>query len=314
MNLDNFLNKTLKEGVLNEMGGAAMSSDRIAKEHIQPTIQKYQEMVLTHIPHRKFIVLGSAGKKPTSGDIDLGFDTDLTIDEVAEKLDDLNIVYKTGKGFGQIWTGFEQYDAEGKPVLDDDGRHKTVQIDLMFGDPDWLEFAYWAPSSEETEYSAHHAKALLAAIIRFAEELALEDGSIQTHVINWGNGIWTKKRVKYVETKGKYKGQEREKQIKSDAPVVTTPQGVADFLTKATGKEWKVSELKRPFEDLWKKAASVFDAKTMVHIAEYVKPAILSRNTKTNPDGYKLPKVVSDMLPEDVSIDTSIIKRLSEEL
>lgn len=311
MNLDQLIEVTL-----NEMGGAAMTADRINKEHIAPTLERYKREVLTHIPHRSTQILGSGGKKPTSGDIDLGFDTDLSIDEVAAKLEDLGVMHKVGKGFDQIWTGFTQYDEEGKPVIDP-VKHtpKIVQIDLMFGDPDWLSFANWSPSMEETEFSAHHRSALLAAIIRYAEELALEDGSIQTHVINWGSGIWTKKRVKYVATKGKYKGQEREKQIKSEAPVITTPKGVAEFLTKATGKKWTVGDMKQPFEGLWKKAASVFDAKTMIEIAKYTGPAIDHRNGKQEVKTYIVPKVIKDLIGEEkVSINKSILSKLSEEL
>lgn len=310
MDLDKLINMTL-----NEMGGAAMTADRINKEHIAPTLERYKREVLTHIPHRSTQILGSGGKKPTSGDIDLGFDTDWTIDQVADKLEELGVMHKVGKGFDQIWTGFTQYDEEGNPVMDAQ-KHapKIVQIDLMFGDPDWLGLANWSPSMDETEFSAHHRSALLAAIIRYAEELALEDGSIQTHVINWGSGIWTKKRVKYVATKGKFKGQEREKQIKSEAPVITTPKGVAEFLTNATGKKWTVTDMKQPFEVLWKKAASVFDAKTMVDIAKYAGPAIDHRNGKQEVKTYIVPKVIKDLIGESVKINKSILGKLSEEL
>jgi len=304
-NLDSFLNKVLSSGVLNEMGGAAMSADRINKEYIKPTLDKYVQLVLNKIPHNKFVVLGSAGKKTTSGDIDLGFDTQLSMDEVSAKLEELGVMHKIGKGFDQIWTSFDQYDASGQIVTNEQGRPLTVQIDLMFGDPDWLEFAYWAPGSDETSYSAHHRSALLAAIIRYAEELALEDGSIQTHVINWGSGLWTKKRVEYVNKKG----EKAEKQIKSEQPVVTTPSGVADFLTRATGKKWTVGELKQPFEGLWKKTATAFDAKTMVSIAEYVKPAIEHRGA-----GYEVPDVVRQLVKEDVNISKSILKKLSRDM
>ena len=307
----------LVESVLNEMGGTAMTADRINREHIAPTLERYKKEVLTHIPHRGIQILGSGGKKPTSGDIDLAFDTDLSIDEVAAKLENLDVMYKVGKGFNQIWTGFTQYDEEGNPVMDME-KHtpKIVQIDLMFGDPDWLDFAYWSPSSEETEFTAHHRSALLAAIIRYAEELALEDGSIQTHVINWGSGLWTKKRIRYVATKGKYAGQEREKQEKSPEAVITTPKGVAEFLTHATGKKWTVGELKQPFEGLWKKAASVFDAKTMIDIAKYAGPAIDHRNGKSEVKNYIVPKVIKDLIDESkkIKIDKFILGRLSEEL
>ena len=302
-NFEQFLNNTL-----NEMGGAAMQSDRINKEHIHSTLKKYVEQVLTYIPHRGYQILGSAGKKPTSGDIDLGFDTDLTIDEVADKLDDLGVMYKVGKGFDQIWTGFPQYDENGEEVKDEDGRVKRAQIDLMFGDPDWLDFAYYSPGAEETEFSAHHAKVLLAATIRYAEEKALDDGSIQTHVINWSTGLWTKKRSKYISQRGKFKGQERERQIKSDKPVVTTPQGVADFLTMATGQKWSVSDMKQPFEFIWEKVVKSFDKQTLLRIAAYVRDALAPR------PGYDLPDIVAKLFNESLTLNSSLMRRLSEEL
>lgn len=266
------------------MGGVAMNCDRIKKEHIQPTFKKYINTVLNKIPHKgPDTILGSAGKKPTSGDIDVALDTTFTPLQVCTVLEDMGIAYKLGKGFDQIWTEFPQYDENG-PI------YKTVQVDLMFGKLEWLKFAYWAPNPEDTKFTAHHRSVLLAAIIRYAKELKLEDGGVQTYVINWGSGIWTKKRYEYINKKGEL----AEKQIKSDKPIFTKPEEVVDLLSESTGVKWELNDLMQPFEKLWEKAVTVFDNDTLYKIAEYVKPAIEHRG-----QDYIVPDVIEEILKKD---------------
>lgn len=295
MNLEKLIHKTL-----NEMGGEAMSADRIKKEHVKPTYDKYLQDVLSKIPHKKVSMLGSAGKKKDSGDIDLGFETDLTIEDISDKLDELGVIHKVGKGFDQIWTQFDQYDGDGNIVKDEEGRPLKVQIDLMLGKTDWLDFAYWAPSQEETDYTAHHAKVLIAAIVRFAEEKLLDDGSLQTHAISWNSGVWTKRRIKYVETnkRSKYYGKEREKQERSEMPVITTPESLAGFLTSATGTTWRVSDLKNTFEHIWAKAVQTFKPNTLRQIAKYVQPGIEARN-------FSVPDVIKKLNTKDESLESA---------
>lgn len=272
------------------MGGQAMNTERIRKECVLSTFNIFQESVLNHIDHDEVCILGSAGKKEDSGDIDVGIQTSLSINQVSEILTNLNVEHKIGKGFDQIWTKFYQFDADKNPVLGCDEQQLSVQIDLMFGNIHWLKFAYWAPAPEETEFTAHHRSALLAAIIRYAEELEIEPGITQTHVINWGTGLWTKKRIKYISERGKYKGQEREKQEKSKEPIITTPEDTVKFLNDSTGKDWTINDLISPFEKLWEKADSVFDNKKLELIAKYAGDAIKHRG----PD-YVVPRVISDL-------------------
>lgn len=273
-----------------------MTADRINKEHIEPTLKRYRRDVLTKIAHRSTQILGSGGKKPTSGDIDLGLDTDLKINELDERLNELGVMHKVSKGFNQIWTSFDQYDEAGNIVKDGSGRDKTVQIDLMLGNPEWMEFSYWSPDINDTEFTAHHRSALLAAIIRYAEEKHLDNGNIQTHVINWGSGVWTKERIKYISQRGKNKGTEQEKQVKSKEPVIITPIGVAEFLSKATGTEWTVNDMKQPFEILWDKTQKSFSKDVLKSIAEYAGNAINKRNGKLEVKVFLVPKVITDIL------------------
>lgn len=63
--------ETILESTLNEMGGNIFTTEKINKENIKPTIEEYEKQVLKRIPHKRFEILGSAGKKSESGDIDL---------------------------------------------------------------------------------------------------------------------------------------------------------------------------------------------------------------------------------------------------
>jgi len=250
-----------------------MSTDRILKENIEPTLSKYKDLVLSKMKYNSVSILGSGGKKASSGDLDLGFDTTQTIDDTSEILSQINIQHKVGKGFQQIWTKFNQYDENGEIP------NKYVQIDLMFGNIDWLEFAYWSPNESETKYTAHHRSALLAAIIRYSKETILPDNTIETYVINWGTGVWTKIRSKYISTRGKNKGKELEKQVKSKYPIITDAQGVANLLTDNTNISWTIEDLKQPFEILWETTKKAFSRDLIADIAKYTKEAIEFRKS-----------------------------------
>ena len=260
------------------MGGVAMIADKIVEENVYPTISMYLKDVLNKIQYNNWMLVGSAGKKNISGDIDLAFDTDLSIQEVSSILETLGIEHKVGLGFKQIWTKFDQYNARLDKI------DKTVQIDLIFGNVKWLSFAYHSPISLATKYTAHHAKVLTAAIIRYAKNEQLPDGGIRTYVINWDSGIYHKSRYSYISKRGKNKGQIKEKQIKSKYPICTSPECVAKLLTEELKVTWTVDDLKNTFEYIWKKTCKSFDDETLIKIVDYVTTALNKRN------GYDVPK------------------------
>lgn len=255
------LNRLL-ESVLNEMGGNVFTTERIDRENIQPTINQYKKQVLDKIPHKRFAPLGSVGKKANSGDIDLGFETDLSAEEICDKLEDLNVLCKNGGK--QIWTSFPQYGPAGK--LD-----KDVQVDLMLGDLDWMKSAYWAPNEKDSKYKGVHRNILLNAILRFASEEAQEDGNSTGFAVDWARGINKKLRFKKILTRGKNKGKEKWDSKTIERDVYTSWEDVAVFLSQHTNEKWSVSDIEQPFETMFDKAERSFDTTTFEKIKQDVK-------------------------------------------
>lgn len=166
------------------MGGHVFNTvKKIRKSNIEPTLEKFKEEINKVFPNATYIFrylqpLGSVGKKPWSGDIDLAFDervlynlstwdidllryedlykkykqrartaTDkmcqrrAILQSIADKImsDPYTILSASGKsaGNGMISIEAPQYDKKG--IL-----KSNVQIDLMFGNIDWLMFSYYS--------------------------------------------------------------------------------------------------------------------------------------------------------------------------
>lgn len=159
-------------------------SDKIAKEDIKLTLDAYLAEIKRLFPkvakyYQNPVTLGSVGKKDYSGDIDIAIDSkglensdDWNLDkqyitELYEKFkkrartatpdkimrravitaigeyinnnSDKIVTNTKQAGSGMLFSQFKQLDHEtGKE------NGKTVQIDTMFGDVDWLQFAYYS--------------------------------------------------------------------------------------------------------------------------------------------------------------------------
>ena len=246
------------------MGGKALNGNKIIQEFVAPTFEAYSNQILSKIPNRGFCLLGSAGKKPISNDLDVGFDTSLDLEDVVDILDGLGITNSFNKGLKQIYTLFPIHGAEGKI-------RNQVQIDLMLGNLEWLKFSYWSPSAEVTQFTAHHRSVLLAAIVRYCRGIFASN----TLVINWGPGIFEKTRTKYI---GK-DGTEKEK-ITGKNFVTNSPNDLVEILNQETHGEWILNDLYQPVEVLWEKTKSVFDPATLEEIKKYCIPAIQHRGVE----------------------------------
>lgn len=169
------------------MGGQVFKgkTEPIAISNVWPTVNKFKselKKVFPGIQHKidNIFTLGSTGKKPYSGDIDLGIDENcldeigaLGLDEtrvahyfdkfskrarsakahqirmrailavMAEKLSDAGLyVDDKSTSNGVLFFSFPQVTKYGEQL----GHY--VQIDLNFGDADWLKFTYY---SNETD-------------------------------------------------------------------------------------------------------------------------------------------------------------------
>ena len=175
-------------------------SSPIKKEYIETTLDCFLNELERIFPkyeecRMNFIVLGSVGKKDISGDIDLGFDEkyleDISIWDVdKEYIDELFVKFKKRartatdhqlmkrsiitaiaekinenseliltdlkqSGSGVLYCQFPQYDASYKKL------DLNVQIDINFGKPEWLKFAYYSDVYEGNIKGLHRTQLML---------------------------------------------------------------------------------------------------------------------------------------------------------
>ena len=129
-------------------------TQRINLVDVKPTV-KYLES-LTGLPLLDNM-LGSTGKKPTSGDLDLAVDASKhTKDELYNKL--------ISKGVNSTDVAKSGDSVHYKCPINGDPQDGYVQVDFMFGDPKWQQFALNA--SPDSEYKGVHRAILLASIAK----------------------------------------------------------------------------------------------------------------------------------------------------
>lgn len=140
------------------MGGKAFpNTESILLEEIDPTLQilsRTTKRVGMDLQYLLNNMLGSAGKKPVSGDIDINVDETLfNFDQIARLLiaayGDENVMVR--KGNNQIFTSipiFNLVEGDGAPrmiVVPHPEEHR-VQVDFMFGNHAWQAFSYFSPA------------------------------------------------------------------------------------------------------------------------------------------------------------------------
>jgi hypothetical protein len=184
------------------MGGNVFNAtDKIKREDIEPTLGKFYQQLGTIFPKaskyfKDIKPLGSVGKKEYSGDIDLAMgersliqveDWDLdrskivelyrnhkqrarsatnrqlikraVLDTIADKIEESNTdigVDKKSSAGGTLFFVFPQYNPQGEQS------NIGVQIDINFGNLDWLSFAYYSASYSGNVKGLHRTQLMLA--------------------------------------------------------------------------------------------------------------------------------------------------------
>ena len=184
------------------MGGNVFgTTSGIKKEYIQSTLNRFINELCRIFPLRKeylegYKVLGSAGKKEVSGDIDLALSNDLvknskswgisqtrvleyydkfakrartatheqlmkrafivSIADIIKSESKLIEVDTKGSSNGSLFCTFPQLNEKGERV------GINVQIDINFGDLDWLEFAYYSDVYEGNVKGLHRTQLMLS--------------------------------------------------------------------------------------------------------------------------------------------------------
>lgn len=118
-------------------------------------------------------LLGSGGKKETSGDLDINVnDRRFDLEEISRELTRILGAdsVKSRPGTKQIFTAV--------PIA---GSEAKVQVDFMFGDIEWQRFSYW--SSEHSQFKGLYRTELIKALVAFKSDWVLEeDGEMVARV------------------------------------------------------------------------------------------------------------------------------------
>jgi len=135
-------------------------TQRISKDEIKPSVAFVEEIL--GIPLDGY--LGTTGKKDTSGDIDISVDSSkYDKKEIANKLKVW--AKEQGQRPGE-WVKLSGTNVHFKtPIRDVSGKHKGgfAQLDLMFGDP---HFQQWAMRGESGKYKGVHRHIIMANIAK----------------------------------------------------------------------------------------------------------------------------------------------------
>lgn len=166
------------------MGGNAFGhlTRRINKDEILETLSWLEDKWPSHskspIPLSERL-LGSAGKKETSGDLDLNIDKEIYVfDEVLDELKTFvpENLMNVRRGNNQIFTAIP---IKGSPGLG------YVQVDFMFGKYDWQTFSYYSPGDycpsdpHTSKYKGLFRTELLKALVTFKSDwISKESGEV----------------------------------------------------------------------------------------------------------------------------------------
>lgn len=148
----------LQEVAFLKEGGYATKewqTTRIHNADISATIKHFSQ--LSGIPMRDLHAIGSTGKTPSSGDIDLAidaskYDVDMIHQKIMDALNNEGVINKSTK-----------VASYAVPIRGKDGKGK-VQVDLMYGgNPNWMKFAYHS-EGEGSKYKGAVRNILLSSV------------------------------------------------------------------------------------------------------------------------------------------------------
>jgi hypothetical protein len=145
--------KLYEGGNVFKLADGQPATTRISRENVVPTVQWLEQLTGLNLVDN---MLGSTGRKETSGDLDLGIDeTKITKDVLIQQL------LKRGVKAEDIKKSGDSVHLK-TPILGDKS-NGYVQTDFMFGDPEFQKFAL---NTGESDYKGVHRAILLASIAK----------------------------------------------------------------------------------------------------------------------------------------------------
>lgn len=141
-------------------GGSATT--KIARADIVPTLRLLEPALGIPLVDA---ILGSAGKKAQSGDIDISVDaTQITKDELTRKLKQW--VQSVHQELPDDWVKKSGISVHFKMPIRNDPEKGYVQIDFMFDpDPDWMKFSMYS-AGDASSYSGADRNMLMSSIAK----------------------------------------------------------------------------------------------------------------------------------------------------
>ena len=129
------------------------ATQRINKSDVIPTVKWLEKLTGLHLIN---YMLGTTGKKSSSGDLDLGIDASaITKDELIKKLLGKKIPKENIKKSGD--------SVHLKTPISGNSKLGYVQTDFMFGDRDWMK---WSMQGELGELKGMHRHIILSSLAR----------------------------------------------------------------------------------------------------------------------------------------------------
>jgi hypothetical protein len=143
----------LEGGNVFKLADGKPATVRIARENVVPTVQWLEQLTGLNLADN---MLGSTGRKETSGDLDLGVDAEkITKDVLIQQL------LKRGIPAEDIKKSGDSVHLK-TPILGDSS-NGFVQTDFMFGDPSFQKFAL---NTGDSDFKGVHRALLLASIAK----------------------------------------------------------------------------------------------------------------------------------------------------
>ena len=133
-------------------------TQRIAKADVVPTLQWLEK--ITNLPHEDFM-LGTTGKKDTSGDLDVAVNQDeVTKEDLVKRL----AAWCTANGKDpKQWIKKSGISVHFFTPIRGEESNGFVQTDLMFGDPNWMKWSLRGASGD-SPYKGQHRQILMSSI------------------------------------------------------------------------------------------------------------------------------------------------------
>ena len=229
------LSEIAKPKMILEGGNAFEGVGTIHISEIEPTLDAISRATdLSDIVSK---TLGSVGKKEYSGDIDIGIEPK-DPEEMKEFIDSLERVYgQTGvRKIGQLIT--TKVPIEGYDPSKDERQPRTgfVQVDYMFGNPEWMKFVYHSPYEKDSKMKGVHRHLAMASLARTIQDYVSDEEDEFGRPVERTSYKWSGAKNGLVKTKQTSRQNARTGKTikKQDEEIVEDPiknaEGIAEVL------------------------------------------------------------------------------------